>query len=71
MKAKLRVPVTAYLIEHGNSELMSVYLYAYKQTSLEEVIFLHSVVQYNQQAAVLRQCKSLLTVVTRKYSVLL
>ena len=71
MKAKLRVPLTAYLIENGNSELMSVYLYAYKQTSLEQVIFLHSVVQYNQQAAVLRQYKSLLTVVTRKYSVLL
>ena len=35
------------MIEIGNSELISVYLYAYKQTSLEQVIFLRSSVQYN------------------------
>ena len=34
------------MIEIGNSELISVYLYAYKQTSLEQVIFLRSSVQY-------------------------
>ena len=35
------------MIEIGNSELISVYLYAYKQTSLEQVIFLRTSVQYN------------------------
>ena len=34
------------MIEIGNSELISVYLYAYKQTSLEQVIFLRRSVQY-------------------------
>ena len=42
------------MIENGNSEMISVeYLYAYKQTSLEQVIFLHSVVQYTQQIRLL------------------
>ena len=59
------------MIEIGNSELISVYLYAYKQTSLEQVIFLRSSVQYISRLLSYDSANQYYTVVTRKYSVLL
>ena len=59
------------MIEIGNSELISVYLYAYKQTSLEQVIFLRSSVQYISRLLSYDSANHYYTVVTRKYSVLL